>query len=178
MKVVIENMIANCRLKGDLDLEKMASVIKGARYEPQLFKGVIIEKEEPRSKMFILGDGTVKLHGLTSEDKVKKTLQDLMSELQDSGIFLKISEPLKVTEIIASFSLDTRIDPKEVYEEFKKDGVVYDPTELPGFILKVGKSGIEVLIFPEGKVISRGADNVMDAVSSLQMVESRIRTRD
>ncbi len=175
MKVVIENMIATCRIKGDLDLDKIASGIPGARYQPQLFKGIIIDKEEPRSKIFVLGDGTIKLHGLTSEDKIRKTLQDILGTLQEAGAVIKLAEPLKVTEVIASFSLGSRIDPKEVYEEFKRDGVVYDPAELPGFILNVGKSGIEVLIFPEGKVVSRGADNIMDAVSSLQMVESRIK---
>ena len=85
-----------------------------------------------------------------------------------------VSEPLRIVEVIASYSVGARIDPKEVYEEFKEDGVVYDPSELPGFILRVGNSGIEVLIFPEGKVVSRGANNILDAVSSLQMVDSRI----
>ena len=62
------------------------------------------------------------------------------------------------------------MDIEDIYDEFKKDGIHYDPNELPGFHLNIGSSGIEILIFPEGKVISRGATEISDAVSSLEMV--------
>lgn len=174
MKVVIENMIASCKLSGEIDLEKLSKIIKGAKYQPSMFDGIMLTREDPKSDVFLLGDGTVKLHGLTSEEKLKITLSSVLSMFKEKDVDLKVVEPLKIEEVIASFSVGARIDPKVVYEEFKDDGVIYDPSELPGFILRVGKSGIEVLIFPEGKVVSRGADNILDAVSSLQMVESRI----
>jgi TATA-box binding protein (TBP) (component of TFIID and TFIIIB) len=174
MKVVIENMIASCKLSGEMDLSKVAKDLEGAKYQPEMFEGVMISSKDPKADIFILGDGTIKLHGLTSEEKLKTALDNIISSLKEKEMDIKILEPLKINEIIASYSIGARIDPKEVYEEFKDDGVIYDPSELPGFILRVGTSGIEVLIFPEGKVISRGADNILDAVSSLQMVESRI----
>ena len=79
-----------------------------------------------------------------------------------------------VQEIIASAELEKKLSPKDVYDEFKKDGIHYDPNELPGFHLNMGSSGIEILIFPEGKVISRGATDLSDAISSLEMVMGRI----
>ncbi|MEA3558014.1 MAG: hypothetical protein U9R75_02050 [Candidatus Thermoplasmatota archaeon] len=175
MKIIVENIIASCKVKGDLHLDRIADSLKGAKYQPSLFEGVIYTSEEPKSDIFIHKDGTVKLHGSTSEEKVKNALNMVLDKLKEDGIDLEVSEPLKVLEIIASFSIEGKLDPKEVYEEFKEDGVIYDPSELPGFILHIGKSGIEVLIFPEGKVISKGADNLQDAISSLQMVDSRIR---
>ncbi len=175
MKVVIENMVAACKLAGDLDLELISSKLEDSKYQPDVFRGIILNRKDPKADIFILNDGTIKLHGLTSEEKLQRSLQTLLQDLKGIGVEPMMLEPLKITEVIASFSLGSRIDPKEVYEEFKDDGVIYDPAELPGFILGVGKSGIEVLIFPEGKVVTRGADNIMDAVSSLQMVESRIR---
>ena len=86
-------------------------------------------------------------------------------------------EPLKVKEIVASVDLEGPVDAKMIYEEFQKEGIIYDPAELPGFILNVGSTGIEVLIFPEGKIISRGASDLLDAVSSLQMVYNRIHDK-
>ena len=174
MKVVIENMIASCKLSGNIDLQTIAGKVEGARYQASMFEGVMFTNKDPKADVFILADGTMKLHGVTSDEKLRTVLGTVISKLKDEGLDLKVSEPLKVREVVASFSLGSMIDPKEVYEEFKEDGVVYDPSELPGFILRVGKEGIEVLIFPEGKVISRGAQNIMDAVSSLQMVEARI----
>jgi len=177
MKVVIENMIASCKLSGNIDLQAIAGKIEGATYQASTFNGVMLKNDDPKADIFILGDGTMKLHGLTSEDKLRNVMSSTLAMLKEKGMMLSISEPLKIKEVVASFSMDSRIDPKEVYEEFKDDGVIYDPSELPGFILRVGTSGIEVLIFPEGKVISRGAQNLMDAISSLQMVESRINRK-
>jgi TATA-box binding protein (TBP) (component of TFIID and TFIIIB) len=174
MKVVIENMIASCKLSGSVDLQKLSKTVEGAKYQPSMFEGVMLTIDDPKADVFILGDGTIKLHGLTSEEKLKNALNSVLSMLNKHEIDNKISEHLKIVEVIASYSAGSRIDPKEVYEEFKEDGVIYDPSELPGFILRVGNAGIEVLIFPEGKVVTRGADNILDAVSSLQMVDARI----
>lgn len=178
MKVVVENIIASCRVSGNLDLARISDNLPGSDYRPSVFKGIIHDSSDPPFKMIFQKDGTIKLHGLTSEEKVKEALEKVLGHLRESGIQLKIEEPLKVNEVIASFDMGDRLDPKVVYEEFKEDGVVYDPAELPGFLLPVGNSGIEVLIFPEGKVVSRGADNLLDAVSSLQLVQSRMRAED
>lgn len=175
MKVVIENMIASCRLSGEIDLQRIADKMDGARYTPSVFKGVMFTNKDPKADVFILGDGTMRFHGPTSEENLRNAMGAVLSNMKEKGMDLKVTEPLKVNEVVASFSFGSRIDPKMVYEEFKDDGVMYDPSELPGFILRMGTSGIEVLIFPEGKVISRGAKNILDAVSSLQMVEARIR---
>ena len=45
---------------------------------------------------------------------------------------------------------------------------------IPGFILRLPSTGIEVLIFPEGKIVAKGARSVEDAASTVQMVASRL----
>lgn len=175
MKVVIENMIASCAVEGDLNIAEVGADLPGARYQPEVFRGVTVIREDPGYKSFIMEDGTIKFHGLTSEEGLNEALKDLLSEPSLKGVRLK--DPLSIQEIIASVDLGGPVDAKLIYEEFKDDGVIYDPSELPGFILSVGKSGIEVLIFPEGKIITRGAKDIMNAVSSLQMVHGRISER-
>ena len=175
MKVVIENIIAVCKIKGSPDLEEIAGSIEDARYQPEIFKGITLDREEPPYRSFILEDGTIKFHGLTSEDGMRSALDDILS----IPILEKcsIEEPLRIQEIVASVDLGGPVDAKMVYDEFQKEGVIYDPSELPGFILNVGSTGIEVLIFPEGKIISKGATDLLDAVSSLQMVYGRINEK-
>lgn len=175
MKVIVENIIASCRLKGDLHMDRIADALEGSKYQPSMYKGVMYTNPDPKCDVFISKDGSMKFHGLTSEDKLKSVMDTILSTLDENGIKVQPLDPIKVDEVIASFSLEDRLDPKAIYEEFKDDGVIYDPGELPGFILQVGNSGIEVLIFPEGKVVSRGADNLLDAISSLQMVDNRIK---
>ncbi len=175
MKVVIENIVASCKLKGELDLESIKDHLEGARYQPDVFNGITLEKDAPNFKSFILPDGTIKLHGVTSEEALRAAMDHIISTppLNERGL----EEPLKVNEIVASVTLEGPVDAKMIYEEFQKEGIIYDPAELPGFILNVGTTGIEVLIFPEGKIISRGASDLLDAVSSLQMVYNRIQDK-
>ena len=40
--------------------------------------------------------------------------------------------------------------------------------------MRTGTSKIEVLIFPEGKLVVRGAGSIEDAASMLEMVSSRL----
>ncbi len=175
MKVIIENIIASCKVEGDLDMENIGANLPGARYQPEIFNGITIVREDPDYKSFILEDGTIKFHGLTSEEAVNEALKNLLSDPTLGELRLK--DRISLQEIVASVDLGEQVDAKKIYEEFKDEGVVYDPSELPGFILQVGNSGIEVLIFPEGKIISRGASDLMDAISSLQMVHGRITGR-
>jgi TATA-box binding protein (TBP) (component of TFIID and TFIIIB) len=175
MKVVVENMVASCSLEGDLDMEELGRTLVGARFQPDIFNGITVIKEKPHYKSFILEDGTIMFHGLTSEEALKNALKDLLSDPAMKDLHLK--ENLMIQEIVASVDLGKQIDAKMIYEEFREEGIVYDPSELPGFILQVGTTGIEVLIFPEGKIVSRGASDLMDAVSSLQMVHGRIAGR-
>ena len=94
------------------------------------------ERDAPRFKSFILPDGTIKLHGVTSEEGLRNALDHIMTmaSLKNKSF----EEPLKVNEIVASVDLEGPVDAKMIYEEFQKEGIIYDPAELPGFILNVG----------------------------------------
>jgi TATA-box binding protein (TBP) (component of TFIID and TFIIIB) len=175
MKVVIENIVASCKLEGDLELDKVQDEIEGAIYEPEVFEGITYECQTPPFKSFILPDGSLRFHGITSEHGIRAALDKIRTFKTLSE--KKIEEQLQVMEIVASVDMEQPIDAKMIYEEFQKEGIIYDPAELPGFILSVGSTGIEVLIFPEGKLVSKGAKDLMDAVSSLQMVYNRIAAK-
>jgi len=174
MKVTVENIIARGRLKGSLDIEKVNSRLEKARYQPEVLEGLIYEMEEPRADIFLLENGMIKVHGVTSEDDLKLVLDSFMDVLHKAGFGNKLEGNVEVQEVIASIDTGSRISPKAVFDEFKDDGIHYDPTELPGFQLPVGNTGIHVLIFPSGKIVTTGASNLMDAVSSLDMVRGRI----
>ena len=174
MKVTVENIIANSTLEGDIDIEGISSALDGARFQPDVMDGLIYELQEPRADIFLLRNGVLKLHGITSREDLSNAVKGFLSTLSGKGFKLSHRGPLTIQEIIVSAELERRLSPKEVYDEFKEDGIHYDPTELPGFHLNMGSSGIEILIFPEGKVISRGATDLSDAVSSLEMVMGRI----
>lgn len=173
MKVEIENIIAKATMTGELDMERISSALPGSRYQKDIMEGVIYELDDPQSNIFLLQDGTIKIHGLTSEDGVERALVSFLKRLTSAGVNVGRSGPAEIVEVITSADIG-KMDPSRIVEEFTGDGIVYDPKSLPGFILRIGNTGVSVLIFPEGKVVSKGADNVMDAVSSLEMVKKRL----
>jgi TATA-box binding protein (TBP) (component of TFIID and TFIIIB) len=173
MKVEIENIVAKTTLSGDLDMESISSALPGSRYQKEIMDGVIYEMDDPRSNVFLMSDGTVKIHGLTSEDDVDRAIGSFVEKLASTGLNLGRSGPSQIMEVITSADIGKQA-PGRIFSEFSGDGIVYDPKGLPGFILRIGNTGVTVLIFPEGKVVSKGADNIMDAVSSLEMVKKRL----
>ncbi len=174
MKVTVENIIAGSVLEGDIDIERISSALDGARFQPEVMDGLIYELADPRADIFLLRNGVLKLHGVTSKEDLAGAVKGFLSVLSAKGFKLKHKGPLTIQEIIASVKLERRLSPKDIYDEFKKDGIHYDPNELPGFHLNIGSSGIEILIFPEGKIISRGATDLSNAGSSLEMVMGRL----
>ena len=164
MKVTVENIIAGSVLEGDIDIEGISSALDGARFQPEVMDGLIYELDNPRADIFLLRNGVLKLHGVTSKEDLAGALKGFLSALSAKGFKLKHKGPLSIQEIIASVKLEKRLSPKDIYDEFKKDGIH----------LNIGSSGIEILIFPEGKIISRGATDISDAVSSLEMVLGRL----
>lgn len=174
MKVSVENIIAKCNFKGKPDLEEISEKLEGSRYQKDVMDGIIYRLDHPECDIFILGDGTVKIHGLTSTDDIEKVVNTFSERLDSSDLKMAMADGYDITEVVASTSVD-KMNPRKIYETFQEDGIVYNPQELPGFILKMGKEGVTVLIFPEGKIVCKGAKNIEDAVSTLEMVVEALR---
>ena len=174
MKVIIENIIASGKLDREPDIKGMHKVLEGSRYQPEVMDGIIYEMKDPRADVFLMRSGIVKLHGLTSMEKVGPGMDSLLGKLSDVGYNFSLQEGPDIQEIVASTTVEGGISPKKVMESFSDDEIIYDPNALPGFIMHMGSTGIEVLLFPEGKIIVKGAGNLQDAVATLEMVLSRI----
>ncbi len=174
MKISIENITGSIRLEGRTDLQRMSELLPNTNYQGSFFNGLKFEMKDPECSVFVLGDGTVKLSGLKQENELERAMRTLLSSDAFRSSGLKATTSVKIEEVIASHDMGSPLDAKAIYEEFRKDGIVYDPSELPGFILRLGRSGIEVLIFPEGKLIVKGAPSVAEAVTSLHMIVTRL----
>jgi len=174
MKIVIENLVAVQPIKGELDVREVHGSLKGSRFQPEVFKGIIYEMNDPRSEVFILPDRTIRVHGTRSVSSAEKVVRTVIEKLKGSGFRIDASGAMQLKEVVASHDLGHRLDPKKTFDAFKAERILYDPKKLPGFILRIASTGIEVMIFPEGKIIARGARSVEDAASAIQMVASRL----
>jgi TATA-box binding protein (TBP) (component of TFIID and TFIIIB) len=174
MKIAIESMVAHQNYKGDLDLREAQVQIKGSRFQPEVFKGLLFDLEQPRCKAFIMEDHTIRVHGVKSVDSANMAMDRILEPLKRAGLMIAKNGPLEIKEVVASHDMGTPLDPSKVLGIFKNDRLLYDPRVIPGFILKVPSTPMEVLIFPEGKLIVRGAGSIEDSASTLQMVAQRL----
>lgn len=174
MKIIIENLVAVQPIRGEIDLREVQSTLKGSRFQPEVFKGVIYEMDEPKCEVFLMRDRTIRVHGTRSLSSAEKAIRSVLDRLKGSGFRIDSSGSMQIKEVIASHDMGARLDPKRAMDSFKAERLIYDPRRLPGFILKLRSVGMEVLIFPEGKIVARGARSVEDAASALQMVASRL----
>lgn len=173
MKVVIENIVAKCHTSDKPDLERINRDLEGSRYQKEVMNGIIYRLDEPGCDIFLLEDGVVKIHGLTSEESISLAVERFQEIAAERSIPIRMDEEISIQNVIVSTETG-RMDPRKVYETFREDNIVYNPRELPGFVLSVGRTGISVMIFPEGKIVCRGASNISDAVSTLEMVATRL----
>jgi TATA-box binding protein (TBP) (component of TFIID and TFIIIB) len=174
MKIVIESMVAIQRYKGDFDLRDAQTVLKGSRYQPEVFKGLLYDSDDPRCKVFLMADKTLRIHGTKSLEAAGKASVQVMEKLKRSGVMIALTGPLESREVIASHDIGAKLDPSKILEIFKGDRIIYDPRVIPGFILRIPSTSMEALIFPEGKIVVRGSRSIEDSASTLQMLASKI----
>jgi transcription initiation factor TFIID TATA-box-binding protein len=173
MKVVIENIVAKGNTTSKPDLEKINNDLEGSRYQKEVMNGIIYGLDDPECDIFLLEDGVIKIHGLTSEESISRAVDRFQEIIDERSIPIRIEDEIVIQEVIASMETE-RLNPKEVYETFKEENIGYNPKELPGFVLRIGRTGISVLIFPEGKIVCKGAATVSDSVSTLEMIATRL----
>ena len=174
MKVVIENLVVEQRIKGEIDPRDVNVSIKGCKFQPDVFKGLIYEMNDPHCELFLLPDGRIRVHGVSSLQSADKAIDRFLEMLRSSGFRVAKDDGAMILDVTSSLDIGCRLDPKKVLEEFKDDQIIYAPLMLPGFSIGIPNTSIEILIFPEGKIISKGAVSVEDSASSLEMVISRL----
>lgn len=174
MKVIIENLVVEQRIKGEIDPSDVNVSIKGCRFQPDVFKGLIYEMSDPHCELFLLPDGRIRVHGVRSMQSADKAIDRFVEMLRSSGFRVGKDGRAMVLDVTSSHDIGCRLDPKKVLEEFKDDQIIYAPLKLPGFSIGIPNTSIEILIFPEGKILSNGAVSVEDSASSLEMVMSRL----
>ncbi|MDG6226019.1 MAG: hypothetical protein QCI82_10980 [Candidatus Thermoplasmatota archaeon] len=174
MKVAVENIVVQQRIKGEIDPPDVQRVVKGCRYQPEVFKGLIYEMSSPNCEIFLLPAGMIRVHGVTSIHLADKAVDGFIGILRSNGFAVAKQGGLDILNVTASHDMVCKMDPSKILSEFKEERIDYDPSKLPGFSLRIPSTGIEILIFPEGKIISTGAATLEDSVSSLEMVRARL----
>ncbi len=137
MKIVIENLIAVQSIRGEIDLREVQASLKGSRFQPEVFKGVIYEMDDPKCEAFLVGDRTIRIHGTRSISSAEKAIRIIIDKLKGSGFRIDSNGSMQLKEVVVSHDIGSKLDPKRTMDSFKNERIVYDPRRIPGFILRL-----------------------------------------
>jgi len=83
---------------------------------------------------------------------------------------------IKIQNIVASVSLNQRIDLQKIVEKFPH--TEYNPSVFPGLVFRLKKPKTATLIFGTGKMVCTGAKSEKESRSAVEKVVRELRRQD
>ncbi|HDD60475.1 MAG: hypothetical protein J7K08_01485 [Thermoplasmata archaeon] len=169
----VENILVETRLTGELDFQLAGSRLDMARYQPEVFRGLIYETHLPRGLVFIYETGVVKVFGVKSLKGAQQILAILKEKLAGAGFDVSFDEDMKILNVIASVRLRGEVSPKKILQILDKDSIDYNPKAFPGIVYTVSPK-VKVLIFTEGLLVCYGTESFADASAILDSLSEAL----
>lgn len=161
VKTQIQNIVLSVTYKDvEFDLEKLAKILKGARYDPEVFPGIAYKSEKPPASFLIFASGKMNCVGAKSMRDAKEAIKKLTRKLKRSGLKIKSEPKVKVQNMVASFDFGMEFDLEKIARTY--DNTEYEPEVFPGLVFRLDDPEVVVLLFVSGKGVCAGAKSMND----------------
>lgn len=169
----IQNIVLSVTYKDiEFDLEKLASLLEGARYDPEVFPGIAYKSETPRASFLIFASGKMNCVGAKSMKDAEQAIKKLTDKLRDSDIEIKEEPKVKVQNMVASFDFNREFDLEKIAREFRN--TEYEPEVFPGLVFRLDEPEVVVLLFVSGKGVCAGAKSMKDVKRAAKKITKTI----
>ncbi len=161
VKTQIQNIVLSVTYKDvELDLERLAKILPGARYDPEVFPGIAYKSEKPGASFLIFASGKMNCVGAKSMTDAKESIEKLTRKLKRSRIKIKYEPKVKVQNIVASFDFGREFDLERIARTY--ENTEYEPEVFPGLVFRLDDPEVVVLLFVSGKGVCAGAKSMKD----------------
>ncbi len=161
MKTKLQNIVLSVAYEGvELDLEKLAGSLDGARYDPEVFPGISYKCIDPKASFLIFASGKMNCVGAKSMHDAKLAIQRLTKKLKKIGVKVKSEPKVKVQNIVASLDFGRKFDLELIARTF--ENTEYEPEVFPGLVFRLDEPKVVVLLFVSGKGVCAGAKIMAD----------------
>lgn len=161
VKIQIQNIVLSVMFEDlEFDLEKLARVLDGARYDPEVFPGIAYKSEDPPASFLIFASGKMNCVGAKSMSDAKQAIKKLTKRLKRAGIKIKSEPKVEVQNIVASFDFGREFDLERIARSFET--TEYEPEVFPGLVFRLDDPNVVVLLFVSGKGVCAGAKSMKD----------------
>ncbi len=171
-----QNVVVSASIHVELPLEKLATKLDRAEYNPEQFPGLIFKIDDPKASSLLFSSGKIICTGTKSIREARKAISRIIEELQKVGIEVKGRPEIEVQNMVASGSVGGKLNLNEIV--FKFENTEYEPEQFPGLVYKLTNSpvlsNITFLLFGTGKIVITGAKSEQEIKDSVQLLRKQL----
>ena len=174
VKYEIQNIVLSVTYEDtEFDLEKLAGILEGARYDPEVFPGIAYKSIEPTASFLIFASGKMNCVGAKSLEDAEKAIEKLTEKLRETGIEIKKDPEVKVQNMVASFDFAREFDLEMIARNFRN--TEYEPEVFPGLVFRLDEPHVVILLFVSGKGVCAGAKSEEDIQEAADRITEVIK---
>ena len=173
--IELQNVVASSRIDRELDLQRVATDLDGAEYDPDQFPGLLYRTAEPKATSLLFRSGKIITTGASSIENVRAAIDRVLTELDVLGIPVPEEPPITIQNIVTSADLGQPLNLNAMAIGLGLEHVEYEPEQFPGLVYRLDEPSVVVLLFGSGKIVMTGAEQPNDATEAIEVVVSRLR---
>lgn len=156
----------------EFDLERISSGLEGARYEPEVFPGVIYKTNDPKASFLIFTSGKANCVGSRTVEDAEKSIGNLTDKLQEIGF--NVGEPeIEVQNMVASVNFQRKFDLEDIARNYRN--TEYEPEVFPGLVFRMEDTNIAFLLFVQGEGVCVGAKSEEEIEEGINRIEEALK---
>lgn len=174
VKYEIQNIVLSVTYKDtEFDLEKLAGILEGARYDPEVFPGIAYKSVEPTASFLIFASGKMNCVGAKSMGDAENAIENLTEELKESDVEIGGEPEVEVQNMVASFDFEREFDLETIARNFRN--TEYEPEVFPGLVFRLDEPKAVILLFVSGKGVCAGAKSEEDIKKAAKRITEVIK---
>ncbi len=167
-----QNVVVSASIHRDLPLERLATQLEHAEYNPEQFPGLILKIDEPKASSLLFSSGKVICTGTKSIEEARLAIKAIIKKVEALGLKVTGEPDIEVTNMVASGSVGGKLNINEIIFEF--ENTEYEPEQFPGLVYHLPDSHITFLLFGTGKVVITGAKSEKEIMESVHILRKQL----
>ncbi len=171
-----QNVVVSADIHRDLPLEKLATKLERAEYNPEQFPGLIFKNDIPKFSALLFSSGKIICTGTKSLRDAKIAIDVIIKKLNAISVKVTGEPEIKVQNMVASGSVGGKLNLNEIV--FKFENTEYEPEQFPGLVYHLPESHITFLLFGTGKIVVTGAKSEKEIIESVYVLRDQLKKAD
>ncbi len=171
--VKVTNIVFGVDLGGGVPLDRIATNLENAEYEPESFPGLVYRIPTHKATALVFTSGMCILSGINTLEKAISAAEKMIEDFKSIGITFEREVELKIVNLVVSANIHGILDLNKIVYEL--GDCEYEPEQFPGLIYRMEETGVVMLLFNSGRVIVTGSKSVSLSVESLRILEKKLK---